>query len=594
MIRRFVRLLEVLGSPWPLAVEPSEELQRAVQFLGLDEADAIVAGGYVGGLIVWLLSTAVAIALSVPLVPPSSFSLLSPLPSLPPLPPLPPLAALTLPFALGLGWVHVAHRLPVWVGTFHRTRALGAVATVVGLAALRLRLTPSPERAASFTARSGTGPLSESLARHVAAARGTPRSGLSTFAAAWRPWFPALDRATSLLVAASEASSDGRRRALDRAVATVGENVESRAASFAETVRGPVTGLYALGVLLPLALVGAVPAAAVAGVPITPAVFVVVYDGLLPFGVAVGGARIVLGRPVAFPPPSVPSDHPELPDRRALVVATGLAVGGAGWLLSGVAVAAWARPLGAVGAGVGSSLVVALRPATVLRERVRKLERGLPDALALVGRRVAGGETVESALGDVGRALPDPVGGAFETAARRRETLRVGIERAFCGDHGPFVHTPTARGRGVATLLAVAAREGRPAGAVLVDEAERLDTLRDHEQTARRQIASITGTLSNTAAVFGPLVGGATVALAGRLDGLDATAAAGSGSALSPATLGAAVGVYVLLLAVLLPTLATALQYGFDRTLVGYRAGQTLLAATATFLLGVWATGLLV
>ncbi|MFB6177183.1 MAG: type II secretion system F family protein, partial [Halobaculum sp.] len=288
------------------------------------------------------------------------------------------------------------------------------------------------------------------------------------------------------------------------------------------------------------------------------------------------------------------NSHPDLPVRRALAVATALLVGGAGWAVAGVTVAAWARPLGAVGAGLGSGLVVALRPATVLRERVRELERGLPDALALVGRRVADGETVESALGDVGETLPDPVGGVFETAARRRETLRTGIRRAFCGDHGPLVHTPTARGRGVVTLLAVAAREGRPAGAILVDEAERLDTLREHEQTARRQVAAITGTLSNTAAVFGPLVGGATVALAGRLDGLDATAVAGSGAALSPATLGVAVGVYVLLLAVLLPTLATALQYGFDRTLVGYRVGQTLLSATATFLLGVWATGLLV
>jgi hypothetical protein len=225
---------------------------------------------------------------------------------------------------------------------------------------------------------------------------------------------------------------------------------------------------------------------------------------------------------------------------------------------------------------------------------VRELERGLPDALALVGRRVADGEAVETAVAEVGETLPGPVGEAFTRAARRRRTLRVGIERAFRGDHGPFVRTPTARGVGVATLLAVAAREGRPAGTVLLDEAERLDTLRDHERRARREMAGVTDTLSNTAAVFGPLVGGATVALAGRLDGLDATSVAGEGAALATATLGTAVGVYVLLLAILLPTLATTLQHGFDRVLVGYRVGGTLLTATGTFLAGVWATRLVV
>ncbi|MFB6177876.1 MAG: type II secretion system protein, partial [Halobaculum sp.] len=298
MIRHFLGLLGAVAPLWPLAVDPSEDLRRSVRFLGLDEeldtdtATVIVAGGYLTGTAVWVVSTVIALALSVLSFPVSTVGLT-----------VPPVAVVTLPLGIGLAWVHIVHRLPVWLGTFYRTRALGLVATVVGLAALRLRLTPSPERAASFTVQSETGPLADSLARHVAAARGTPRSGLSAFAAAWRPWFPALDRATSLLLAASEASPDGRSRALDRAVATVGESVESRTATFAQTVRGPVTGLYALGVLLPLALVGAVPAAAVAGVPITPAVFVVVYDGLLPLGVTVAGSRIVLERPVAFPPP---------------------------------------------------------------------------------------------------------------------------------------------------------------------------------------------------------------------------------------------------------------------------------------------------
>ena len=179
-------------------------------------------------------------------------------------------------------------------------------------------------------------------------------------------------------------------------------------------------------------------------------------------------------------------------------------------------------------------------------------------------------------------------------------------------------------------MLAVAAREGRPAGDVLLELADQLEALRDLERDARRQLATVTGTLSNTAAVFAPLVGGATVALATGIDAVDVgglgagaaagadalgggvgagsgmtatgSGAAGSGGAaeasvgaasLSVPALGRIVGTYVLLLAALLTGLATGLERGFDRTLVAYRIGIALPTATATFLVAFAGAGLL-
>ncbi|TKX85378.1 type II secretion system protein, partial [Halorubrum sp. SS5] len=183
---------------------------------------------------------------------------------------------------------------------------------------------------------------------------------------------------------------------------------------------------------------------------------------------------------------------------------------------------------------------------------------------------------------------------------------------------------------GPIALLAVAAREGRPAGDVLLELADQLESLRELERDARRQLATVTGTLSNTAAVFAPLVGGATVALATGIDAVDVGslgagaaagadalggglsgggnagveaggAAGGSGPAgasggagtLSVPVLGRIVGTYVLLLAALLTGLATGLERGFDRTLVAYRIGIALPTATATFLVSFAGAGLL-
>ncbi|MFC6755129.1 type II secretion system protein, partial [Halorubrum tibetense] len=211
--------------------------------------------------------------------------------------------------------------------------------------------------------------------------------------------------------------------------------------------------------------------------------------------------------------------------------------------------------------------------------------------------------------------------------------LRVGVREAFAGTGGPTATVPSPRVQGAVALLAVAAREGRPAGDVLLELADHIGRLRELERDARRQLATVTGTLSNTAAVFAPLVGGATVALAtgvdtvgvgglgaasggvgdvgvgmsgidgrggdafGGTDGTsDATAGAEreGGDALSVPVLGRIVGAYVLLLSATLTALATGLERGFDTTLVAYRIGIALPTATATYFVAfVGATALL-
>jgi len=110
--------------------------------------------------------------------------------------------------------------------------------------------------------------------------------------------------------------------------------------------------------------------------------------------------------------------------------------------------------------------------------------------------------------------------------------------------------------------------------------ADHVEDLQRVEREARRELASVTGTLRNTAAIFGPLVGGATVALA------DGMAAGTLGDPLPTAALGVAVSTYVLLMAAVLTALATGLERGFDRGLVGYRVGLALLCAVGSLLVG--------
>jgi hypothetical protein len=507
------------------------------------------------------------------------------------LPGVPLPAAVPAAVGIGLGVTHVCHRLPVAAAALRRTRALGDAPELVARATLRLRLDATPERAATFAARTGEGPLARSLAAHADRTRGESATGFEGFADEWRQWFPALERSVALLVAAVGAPPDEREAALDRALETVLDGARDEMAAFAGEVRAPASGIYAFGVLLPLALVGVVPAARAGGVSIPAVAFVGLYDVVLPVGLIGAGAWLLLQRPIALPPARVRSDHPDVPSgtRHGLLAGTvGIVGGGA----AGSVVTSWAAPIAAAGIGAGAGLVVHYRPMARVRADVRAIESGIDDATAVVGRRVAAGESVETAIELAADATTGRTNDLFSTAAGVQRRLRVGVRRAFLGEHGALSDVPSPRTRATASLLAVAAAQGRPAGTTLVTLADHLTELRRVESEARRELAAITGTLRHTAAIFAPLVGGATVAMATQMAASESTLSAGrsiSGSApgatvLPPSTLGLAVGVYVLALAAILTAVATGLGRGLDRALVGYRIGLALLSATPTYL----------
>jgi hypothetical protein len=493
--------------------------------------------------------------------------------------------------AVGVCVPTVVDRGVRFLSTLRRTRALGSAATLVGLAALRLRLDPATERAATFAAQAGSGALARSLERHVNRARGTPRSGFDRFVDEWGDRFPALERAIDRLDAAASAPATERDQHLDRAVAAALDGAREELAAFAAEIRGPVTALYAFGVLLPLALVGVLPAARAAGVRLSLPVIIALYNLALPIVVAVAGVWLLARRPVAFPPPRIGRTHPEVPNNRLRAVAAGAVVAAVGVVATARVAGGWATPVVAAGLGPGVALVVRVRGARRVRERVLAVESELHDALYLVGRRVSAGEAVETAVEAAANRVSGATGELLEDAMERRRRLGVTVAEAFRGDHGALATLPSRRAHEMAELFGLAATEGRPAGDALVATAEHAEKLRRVERDARRELTQVTGTLSNTAAVFGPLVGGATVALSARV-GKTETAGFGAG-ALPSAELGVAIGVYVLWLAVALTVLSTGLTRGLDRTLLGHRVGVALCLATCCYISAYVGAGLL-
>jgi len=560
-------LIAVLADLWPLSTPNRPPLRRALGFLEWsvrpgDLQAASFAGAFLLGL-TGVLTNAL-VGGTVGLVGGACC-----------------LVAATL--ALGAG------RLVELLARARRASALGAAPALLTRATLRMRLRPAPEAAARFAGATARGALARSLAGHVRRTANGPETGLNAFASEWAPWFPELERACSLVESAGRQPAADREATLDSARRAVLDGARDRMSTFAASIRGPITALYAFGVLLPLALVSLLPALDAAGMATSLSLIVLVYDLCLPAVVIAASVWLLAKRPVAFPPTVIERSHPDVWTTRWQAIGAGLIAGGlAGWVAQRL-LGTWTGPLAAVGCGVGTALLVAFFPMQSVRSEVRAVEAGLPDALSLIGRQVKRGVATEQALDRVADECPCAAGTVFASAARRQRRLGVDIESAFTGENGALSTVPSDRAATGAALLALSAREGRPAGTALTSLGDHLETLDEVEQETRRAVEQVTNTLSTTAAVFGPLVGGATVAL---------SAALGHGGPLGGTTpvsaVGLAVGWYVLVLTVVLTALATGLTRGLDRSLVGYRIGLALVTATAAYLTAFVGAGLFV
>ncbi|MBV0923665.1 type II secretion system protein [Halomicroarcula limicola] len=469
-----------------------------------------------------------------------------------------------------------------------RVRALGTAPSLVVTLVLGVTLWPSAERATAFATAASDGLLAERLQRQRLRARGTPRSGLRAFAEAWSDQFSALGRAVECVERAAVVPAAERAAVRSTARRHVLDGTREEMARFAADLRAPATGLYAFGVLLPLAFVSLLPAAAAAGVAVTPSLLALTYGVGLPGGLVVASAWLLARRPVAFPPATVPRTHPDVPSTPTPALIGGGLAAVFSWLVGSSVVPGWGPPIAALGAGAGTALVVHYRPVSAVRERVTAVEGALPDALSAIGRRVDRGLSVEAAIAETADVTADPLSSLLDATLARQQRLGCSIESAFAGEHGTLDELPSPRLRQAATLLDAAAAVGPPAGDSIATMGDHLDELAAVERETRRDLAQITGTLSNTGALFGPLIGGATVALA------ESMRSGGPIEAVSTGLLGPVVGWYCLVLAAVLTALSTGLHRGLDRALVGYRVGLALCSATAVYLVAVVATRLLV
>ncbi|ELY49425.1 type II secretion system F family protein [Natronorubrum sulfidifaciens] len=565
-------IIRGLAALYPSDVDAdNDELVDALSFVGSPhDAETIVRAGYGAGIVATLVPLLLALT-GAPLLFVLFFALVTP-----------------------LSVIHTVHSIPHIQAAFHRTEALGATPNLIGRIVLRMQVQPALESAVRFAADTGTGPLADSLAAHTDRAMGTPETGLLSFATEWAEWFPAVRRSAHLLATAQEAPEAERGRTLDRALAAVLNGTRSQMAAFTSSIRAPTNGLFAFGVMIPLALIALVPAIPMVGFAINIWIIVLVYNVVLPACLIVASGWLLVRRPVAFPPPKVEHAHPDVPDRLWLRAVWGLFAGVGSYAATVTVGPAHLAPVVAVGLSIGVVLLAVYSPILSVRHYVRDVEAHLTDALYIVGRQVAEGESVESAIELAAERVPAETGTVFEHAAGVQQRLHVGVESAFLGQYGALRDVPSPRARGTAALLAIASDEGKPAGRAIVSMADHLEELADVEAETKQRLSNVTGTLDNTAAYFAPLVAGATVGMAAMMSN-EALFTSGTvdAAAFPVESLAVVVGIYLVMLCGILLPLSIALKHGVDRALIGYHVGRALVSSMILYVVTVGGIGII-
>ncbi|MBI5000496.1 MAG: hypothetical protein HZB92_03070 [Euryarchaeota archaeon] len=504
-----------------------------------------------------------------------------------------------------VGAYYWARNYPFMLAKREKVLSLGRAPEAVCYMAMSMQLAPSLDRAVAFASEHSEEPLSSALRRvpwDVYTRRSSSVEGAyRSFVEEWGEGNEELKMSfQSLMAAAAEGESQGRKRVLAKANEVALDGTKRRIEEYAAGLAAPSTVLFALGILLPLVVGSILPLAALGsmdfsgsaipgmgGATVHPAVIVLMMDVVFPLAAFAYASTILSKRPGTSTPQSIGNAAARATIWRALAVLALFSItAGASILLGGEAgpLAGALLTLGGVSVSSGYYLMAWARHGQEVRERVARLEAEFPDALFQLGRRVDEGLPLEVALHRVADTMKGTEAEAlFSGASGIARCMGVPIEDAlFDPKIGIMARYPS---RTVAaTMSAVIEAVGKDpsaAGKMMADLSGYLRDLRKIDQNVKVQLGGTVDNMQSTATLFAPLIMGVTVGLYALLG--ETFASLGSPDMMPLWLFALVLGVYLMLMVVVISHFSANLLNVGDAFEFRRRLGRALPMAWAVY-----------
>jgi len=477
-----------------------------------------------------------------------------------------------------------------------RIESMGSTPEAVNYMAMSMRVVPALDRAVEFAAHHTEEPLASRLRRILWGVylRNPPgvESAFLRFAGEWGDLHADVKRSFFTLgSAAAEQTEGGLDRALEKAREIAFEGTKARIQEYASGLRGPTTVLFTLGVLLPLLIGAMLPLLSIGGIapsvsagdrppsgPDLAVPTVIAMDLLFPLGAFAYAYRILGLRPGTGAPVEATVSRSR---GSGIIAAAVLAAAGIAFAMAR-SPAAMLVPLWGIVVAVAVWLLPGLRGSETRRRDTASLEAEFPDALFILGSRIAEGAPAETALRLTAEATRGTeVAALLDRIVRRLQTSRAGLEEVLFAPRGVFADVPSRTVRAAFRMIVeVSQKDSATAGKAIVQTSTYLRDLREVDRQIRRDLSSTVDAMQSTATFFAPLVLGVTCALYGLLARSFSRLVVLS---LSPETFLVVVGLYLLLTAAVITFFRVGIANGRDPVGVRSQLVRNLPVAMAVF-----------
>ncbi|MBI2574764.1 hypothetical protein HYV82_02680 [Candidatus Woesearchaeota archaeon] len=473
-------------------------------------------------------------------------------------------------------------KLPEFFSNSWRLKASNQMVQCIFYVATYMRHTSNLELAIKFAADHLSAPLSLDLRKvlwDVETERyGTIRESLDNYLQTWEKWNSEFIEAFHLIEGSLLEPSDDRRLGMvDKALSVMLEETYEKMLRYAHELKGPITMLYMLGIILPvlgLVILPLVASFMTSDVnPYTLAMYIaLLYNITLPLIIYYAGKMVLAKRPTGYGETDISEENPELKKYKKVIIRLGkseteinpaliaitiaallLIIGLLPMLLGattpkealtqepyfdeslqvkfldyrmkkdsltgpyglGAAVISLLVPLG-IGLGIGIYYKIKSSKIIKIRENTKKLEDEFSSALFQLGNRLGDGIPAEMAFGKVAEQTKGTTTGEFfTTVSMNIRRLGMGLQQAiFDPAKGALIYFPSTIIESTMKVLIESSRKGpRIASEAIINVSEYIKQIHRVNERLKDLMADIISDMKQQTHILAPAIAGIVVGI---------------------------------------------------------------------------------
>jgi Flp pilus assembly protein TadB len=497
-----------------------------------------------------------------------------------------------------------------------KTKSLGRTPEAVNYLVMSMRLSPSLSKAVAFASESTDEPIASGLKKVLwdiyMRKHDTIEESFLAFAFDWGDINEDFKRSLYTLRSSTlERTDEGRARVLDKAQEIILNGTKRRIESFASSLNGPTTVLFALGILLPM-IIGAMLPLMALQIPTgtsfqtdaetasstTPDLgsalgIIIMMDVLFPIVAFIYAFYILGKRPGTATPPDVKS---KLTNRQGKTIKTISFLLFLGFGLLGIPflkdyLGVFGSLLGPSPIIIGLGLAIGYYCKTTSkyqkkkRDEIKKMEKEFPDALFKLGSRIAEGEPLETALRKVADSMKGTeIAEVFEKISYTITVTRTTPYEAIFGkEFGVLNDLPSRTIKAsMKTVVECVGKDATTAGGIIINVSNYLRDMKKIDHDIKTSLSQTVEMMKSTGILFAPLVMGITVSLYVLLS-KEFASVPGSIQLLSNEVFYLVIGIYLILMVIIITYFSVGIEYGEDKVELRYSLGNAVPIAVLVY-----------